>query len=247
MAKKKGLQVIALTDHDTISGAAEARAEGRRLGVTVLPGIEMSAREYHTFHILGYCFDTKEPGLNAWLHELETGRGERKLRIMAFLREKGIDFPLEEVDELAAGGIVGRPHFCRVILKHGFCKTWEEAFHTYLDTDEFHRRVDNEKPEGKLCVEKIKCAGGIVSLAHPYQIGLEREALEALIRRMKGWGLDAIECFHSGHTQEQISYYLSLAKKYDLLITGGSDFHGERIKADRPMVRLTLELERFRT
>ena len=162
---------------------------------------------------------------------------------MNYLQSRGVDFPLEEVDEVADGAAIGRPHFAQVMLRRGICKTWEEVFDTYLDTDEFHAVVE-DKPAAERCIRAVHNAGGFVSLAHPYQTGLEGAELEALVKRMKEAGqLDAIECWHSGHTQERSSFYLWLAKKYDLYVTGGSDFHGEKIKAERPMVGLTLELE----
>ena len=243
LASRKGLQVIALTDHDSIGGIEEAQAEAEKLGMKIIPGIEMSAIEYKTFHILGYGFDIHDKTVNEWFSDLEAGRQERKRRIHAYLHEKGVDFPIEEVDEMAAGGVVGRPHFCRVMLKHGICETWEDVFNIYLDTDEFHEKVDFKKPFGRDCVEIIKNAGGVVSLAHPYQINIGDEDLEMLLRQMKDWGLDAIECYHSGHTQEMISKYLALAEKYALRVTGGSDFHGEKIKPEIEMVRLKLEMD----
>jgi len=167
------------------------------------------------------------------------------VRIMDYLRGKGVDFPLEEVRELAGGNVIGRPHFARVMLKRGICQTWEEIFDTYLDTDEFHAVVE-DKPTAEECIAAIHEAGGFVSLAHPYQTGLEGAELESLVKRMMDtYGLETIECWHSGHTQERVSFYLSLAKKYDLIVTGGSDFHGEQFKADPPMAKLMLELDRL--
>ena len=245
LAKERGLQVIALTDHDAIGGIAEAQAEGEKQGVRVLPGVEFSARDYHTFHILGYCFDREILAKNKLFSRLADGRAERSVRIRDYLRTKGVEVDLDEVRETAGPGVIGRPHFCQVMLRHGVCKTWEEVFDTYLDTDEFHAVVE-DKPAAAECIAAVHEAGGIVSMAHPYQTGLEGADLEALVKRMKEAGqLDAIECWHSGHTQERSSFYLSLAKKYHLIVTGGSDFHGEQVKADRPMVRLTLELERM--
>ena len=242
-AKERGLQVIALTDHDAIKGIAEAQLEGERIGLKVIPGVEMSAREYHTFHILGYCFDPKILSQNELFMGLDDGRAERSVRIMDYLRCKGVDIPYQEVLDLAGTGVIGRPHFARVMLKHGICEKWEDVFDIYLDTDEFHEVVE-DKPAAESCVNAIHEAGGLVSLAHPYQTGLEGDDLEELVRKMKNAGqLDCIECYHSGHTQERISFYLSLAKKYDLIVTGGSDFHGEQVKADRPMARLYLDLD----
>lgn len=244
LAKQKGIQVMAITDHDAIAGFDEARLAGEKYGVTVLPGIEMSAAEYSTFHILGYCFDTKDKTLNERFSGLKACRQERELRIMDFLRAKGVDFPVSEVDELVSeGGTVGRPHFARVMLRRGICRTWKEVFDTYLDTEEFHKAVDFDKPKGRECVEWIKNAGGIVSLAHPYQTAINIDGLDALVRQMKDWGLDAIECWHFGHTKEMTAQYLELAKKYGLHATGGSDFHGEKIKPNIQLANLKLDLD----
>jgi len=243
LAKEKGLEAIAITDHDSISGLAEAQEAGERLGVKVIPGVELSARDYHTFHILGYNFDQAVLAQSKIFQGIEAGRAERSVRIMDYLRDKGVDFPLDEVRELAAGGAIGRPHFAHVMLKRGICQTWEEVFDTYLDTDEFHAVVE-DKPPAEECVAAVHEAGGFVSLAHPYQIGLDNASLEGLVRRMiDEHGLKAIECWHSGQTQEQCSFYLSLAKKYGLYVTGGSDFHGEQVKENRPMAGLSLELD----
>jgi len=243
IAKKNGLQAMAITDHDSISGLNEAQTQGEKLGIIVIPGIEMSAIEYPTFHILGYGFNTADPILNRVFNDLEAGRQERKRRIMAFLGEKGVVFPASEVDEMAGAGAVGRPHFARVMLKRGICQTWEEVFDTYLDTAEFHEKVDFEKPRICECIKWIKDAGGKVSLAHPYQIGISNEELDNLVCSLKTQGLDAIECYHSGHTSGMTATYLNLAKKYDLHVTGGSDFHGENIKPEIAMTRLELELD----
>lgn len=243
LAKEHGLHAIALTDHDSIKGISEAIHEGEKLGVKVIPGVEMSAREYHTFHLLGYCFHPVKLAQTELFRKVGSGRAERSVRIIDYLRSKGVDVPLEEVTELAGGGVIGRPHFARVMLARGICKTWEEVFGTYLDTDEFHEIVE-DKPSAQECISAIHEAGGIVSLAHPYQTGLDGEALETLVKRMVDqYGLEGIECWHSGHTQERSSFYLSLAKKYHLITTGGSDFHGEQVKAERKMAKLTLELD----
>lgn len=243
LAKDRGLQMIALTDHDSVKGIEEAILEGTKLGVKVIPGVEMSAREYHTFHLLGYCFDPVKLSHTHLFQGVGSGRAVRSVRIMEYLRSKGVEFPLEEVQELASTGVIGRPHFARVMLRRGICKTWEEVFDVYLDTDEFHEVVE-DKPTAQACISAIHEAGGIVSLAHPYQTGLEGEKLENLVKLMiDQYSLEGIECWHSGHTQERSSFYLHLAKKYNLIVTGGSDFHGEQVKAERSMARLALDLD----
>lgn len=241
LVKKNGIEVMALTDHDTMDGVREAMEAGEALGLRVIPGIEMSAREYKTFHILGYGMDMGDAGFESKIVSLQNGRGERGERITAFLHEKGIPVDYDEVKAQALGSSIGRPHFAQVILRHGWCKTWEEVFNGYLDTDEFHERVEN-KPPVRECIENIKNAGGKVSLAHPWQIGIENDALDALVKQLKGMGLDAIECYYPKHTPEQVAFYLSLTEKYDLHVTGGSDFHGEKVKPEIELARLELDV-----
>lgn len=243
LAKGRGIEVLALTDHDTLDGLEEAVQTGRKLGVNVIPGIELGAREYHTFHILGYNFDPAAPGLAALNRELKAGRDERGPRIVSFLRRQGIDISLSEAEQLAGGSILGRPHFAQVLMKRGYVSSIREAFDRYLDSDEFHRNVERPKPPVRTCVELIKAAGGKVSLAHPYQIGVDDETLVSIVRELVDYGLDAIECYYPKHTPEQQAFYLHLVEKYGLCITEGSDFHGEKVKPDVPLAALEMELD----
>ena len=243
LAKERGLDVLALTDHDTVDGLEEAVRAGEHMGLRVIRGIEFSAKEYPTFHILGYGFDPEAPALSDLCRELKEGRDQRAPRIIAFLEEQGVHIPLSEVEVLAGGRIVGRPHFAQVLTKHGYVSTNREAFDRYLDTREFLRRVERPKPPARVCVETIRSAGGKVSLAHPYQIGVDDEKLEDIVRELTGFGLDAIECYYPKHTPEQREFYLHLAEKYGLHVTGGSDFHGEKVKPDIKLTGSELELD----
>lgn len=241
LVKKRGAEVWALTDHDSVGGVNEAMAAGEALGLRVIRGVELSADDYLNLHILGYNFSVS--ALQNWFDNLQGGRNNRKYRIRDFLRTKGLEVPLDEVDEEAAGGSVGRPHFAKVMLRHGMVATRKEAFDLYLDTPEFQEIEKGTKPSARECVERIKAAGGKVSLAHPYQIVLNGETLEELLKRLKVYGLDAIECYYPKHTPEQTAEYLGLAKKYGLHVTGGSDFHGEKNKPDHPLAAWGLELD----
>ncbi len=240
LVKKRGAEVWALTDHDSVSGVDEAIEAGKALGLRVVRGVELSADDYLNLHILGYDFSVAV--MKKWFESLQGGRDDRKYRIRDFLRTKGLEIPLDEVDEEAAGGSVGRPHFAKVMLRHGYVSTRKEAFDLYLDTPEFHEIEKGTKPSARECVERIKAAGGKVSLAHPYQIVLNGESLEELVGRLKGYGLDAIECYYPIHASEQTVEYLRIAQKYGLHITGGSDFHGEKNKPDHPLAAWEQEL-----
>jgi len=241
LAKKRGIEVWALTDHDNLDGLDEAVTAGEALGLRVIRGVELSADDYLNLHILGYDFSV--PVLQVWIERLKRGRDDRKYRIRDFLRTKGLEISLDEVDMEAAGAAVGRPHFAKVMLRHGYVATRKEAFDRYLDTVEFQQIEKGTKPSAQECVERIKVVGGKVSLAHPYQIVLSGESLEELVKRLKSYGLDSIECYYPIHTPEQTAEYLRIAQKYDLHVTGGSDFHGEKNKPDHPLAAWELDLD----
>ncbi|MDE7245228.1 MAG: PHP domain-containing protein [Oscillospiraceae bacterium] len=238
LAKERGLEALALTDHDTLDGLEEAVRTGRELGIQVLRGVELGAKE--NLHILGYGFSPDAPGLRKLCASMKEGRDQRKYRILDFLREKGLALTLEEVEEIAGGNIIGRPHFAQAMVKRGYVSSNREAFGRYLDTEEYGK-IERQKPDMRTCVETLRGAGARVSLAHPYQ--LPEDELETLVCTLAGYGLDALECYYPRHTPEQQAYYLRLADKYHLHITGGSDFHGERVKPDISLAALSLELD----
>lgn len=243
LAKGRGLSILAVTDHDTIAGVNEAQHAGDALGLRVIRGVELSAKEHHNFHILGYGFRDGDTELSRLCEKFRAGRDERKYKIVDFLKEKGVEIDLAEVEELAGGEVIARPHFAQVLVKHGYAADNREAFNRYLDTEEFRHRVKRFKADARTCVEAIKGAGGKVSLAHPYQMGLPDDELDELVGQLKDWGLDAIECFYPKYTPEQQAFYLRLAEKYRLHQTGGSDFHGEKVKPDVQLAKLELELD----
>lgn len=135
------------------------------------------------------------------------------------LRESGARFPCKWSSVLE---IYTRPHFAQVMVRHGYVSTNREAFDRYLDTDEY-QKLERFKVSARDCIAAIRSDGGRAALAHPYQLGLDDERLEALIRQLKDSVLEAIECFYPRHTPEQTAFYLELARRYDLHVTGGSD------------------------
>ncbi len=242
LAKKRAVQVLALTDHDTIAGLEEAICAGEEMDLQVLRGIELSAKENRGLHILGYCFDCETPALLDLCEKLREGREERKYRLIDFLREKGAILSLDEVEEIAGGDIIARPHFAQALVRRGYVATVREAFDRYLDTEEY-QRIERFKPSACACVEAICGAGGKAALAHPYQLKLSDERVETIVKELAGCGLAAIECYYPEHTPAQTKFYLHLAEKYGLHVTGGSDFHGERIKPDTAIATLPLHLD----
>lgn len=242
MAKDSGLEVLALTDHDTMDGLEEAIQAGKMLGPRVIPGVELSAKEYPTFHILGYGFQLGPSPLTELCRRMKARRDKREERLLAFLLEKGVELSTAEVEELAGGNIIGRPHFAQAMVRRGYVSTNREAFDRYLDTEEYHKKVERGKPTARDCVEAIKQSGGMASLAHPHQIGVDEAELERIVRELTGYGLDAIECYYPKHTPAQQEFYLELAEKYALHVTGGSDFHGEHVKPDVRLVSIELDL-----
>ena len=243
LAKQKGIQVLALTDHDNIDGVVEASCAGQNLGVQVVPGVELSAKEYNTFHILGYGKFTQDSPLAKLCNRSREGRRGKALRIIDYLAEKGMYITMEEVRAVAGEGSIGRPHFARLMLEKKYISNYRDAFNLYLDTEEYHDCVEIEKPPVRACIEAIKTSGGKVALAHPYQIGIDNDEMDMLVHELVSYGLDAIESYYPKHTPEQTGFYLELTKKYGLYITGGSDFHGERVKPEIELAKLELELD----
>lgn len=232
-AFQKGVNFLAITDHDTLDGLDEGITAGEDLGMIVIRGIELSAKEYPTFHILGYNFfdgPETEP-LRQICREMKRERDQRKYKIIDFLKDNDVIIPLSEVEELA-GGVVGKPHFAQVLVQHGYADSVQDAFVKYLNTPEYRKRVKREKPSVLRCIDAIKQAGGKVSLAHPYQLGVDNAALEGIVRELKEHGLDAIELMYPKYTPDMRNFYQYLIDKYDLQATGGSDFHGEKVKPD---------------
>ncbi|MHB8066390.1 MAG: PHP domain-containing protein [Desulfobaccales bacterium] len=228
LAKDAGLQAVALTDHDTTDGLAEAVAAGQELGVEVIPGVEISAQfTDDSMHILGYFIDFKSGKLAERLAVLKQARKERNPKIVAKLNALGVAITMEQVERLSGGGQVGRPHIARALLESGYVKSMQQAFDIYL------------KNGGKAYVEKyrfppaeamdmIREAGGVPVLAHPFTLGLGSAfALKEVLLDLKAQGLAGVEIFYAEHTPEQEALYLKLAQELGLLATGGSDFHGD--------------------
>lgn len=226
LAQKAAVSALAITDHDIVSGLPEAFEAGARLGIEVIPGIEISSRYEETeLHILGYYLDWKDPVLNRRLETVRAGRGVRNPMIVQRLNDLGLALTYEEVRALAGTESVGRPHIARVLMAKGYVQSAKEAFDRYL-AEGRPAHVARDLPEPAEAISWITEAGGIAVLAHPTWIRKSREGLETLCAQLKGAGLTGLEVHYSTHNPRQTADYLEIARRLDLLVTGGSDFHG---------------------
>lgn len=229
LALKTNLKAIAITDHDTIEGTAEAVREGGKVGLEVVPGVEISV-EWHnsSIHILGYYIDGTKKALSSELNNLIRYREERNPRIIEKLNSLGIDISYDEVKTAAAGGTIGRPHFAQVLIEKGYVKNGNEAFRKYLQRGA-SAYVDKKRLSPQEGIQLIKEAGGIAVLAHPFMIdSIGENKIEELILKLKHMGIGGIETLYPTHNVQQTLQLKTIAEKYSLLLTGGSDFHGKQ-------------------
>ncbi|HNA45846.1 MAG: PHP domain-containing protein [Nitrospira sp.] len=225
-AKQAGLTALAITDHDIVDGIPEATAIGKELGIEVVPGVEISSRLGESeLHILGYFLNWTDPLLAQRLSTLRDSRHLRNPKIVQRLNELGIPITYEEVRALAGTESVGRPHIARLLMEKKFVTSAKEAFDRYLANGR-PAFVDRELPEPAEAVRWIREAGGVPVLAHPTWVRTSAEGLRVLVRDLKAAGLGGMEVHYSTHTPSQTTEYLDLARQCDLLVTGGSDFHG---------------------
>ncbi len=226
-AKAKGLQAIAITDHDTIDGCEEGLSEGERIGFEVIPGIEISA-EYSpgSMHILGFFLDIHHPLLNERLEYLQKARAERNPKMVAKLNQLGMEVTYEEVLKASGGGQVGRPHFANVLLEKKYVRSFPEAFERFLKKGA-PAYVDKFRFTSKEALHFISEARGVAVLAHPNTLGVNRSSeLEKLILQLVDEGLKGIEVYYPEHSAVEVAQYKTLADRYSLLSTGGTDYHG---------------------
>jgi predicted metal-dependent phosphoesterase TrpH len=238
-ADEARLEALAITDHDTFAGYDLAAPLAEDAGLALICGIELSTKLHtggsrRTVHLLGYFLrQAPTESFRSWLKQMHASRRDRNRRLALKLQGMGMDIRLEEVEALGRT-MAGRPHFARLMVSKGYVPHYRAAFDQYLD-ESASAYVDREEPALEDGIRLITDAGGISSLAHPVRLGISNaEKEEALVAAMVERGLEAIEAYHSDHDVNDTRRYLSLATKYGLQVTGGSDFHGE----NKPNVRL---------
>ena len=223
LAQRNGVKIMALTDHDSLGGLPAALERAVEAGIRIIPGIELSVSEQNMdVHLLAYGFDPSDARLLEAIARYRESRHDRARKILLRLKGLGIRIPMEEVEEIARGGAIGRPHVAEALMVNGHVETFHEAFQRYLG---HHAPACVAKHTVSLeeAVEVVRDAGGVTVLAHPGT--LNRDAwIAGLARR----GLDGIEVWHSKHGPAEINRYREIARAHGLIMTGGSDFHGER-------------------
>lgn len=225
-AKAKGLKAMALTDHDSVEGLEVAIRVGGKIGVEVIPGVELSAEfPEGAMHLLGFFVDRTAPSFLRRLSLLQAARRERNPKVIEKLRELGFEITEEEVAAASGGGQIGRPHFARVLMEKGYVETITEAFEKILGEGK-PAYIAKAQFTPEECIDLIHEADGVAVLAHPDTLRLPEEKGGPLFERLVQAGLDGIEVYYSTHTPEAIGRYERLAEKWNLVKTGGSDFHG---------------------
>ena len=233
LAVQLGLKAVAITDHDTLSGSIRAIAEGIPSSLNFLTGIEISAaapdgyRLKGSVHILGYGIDLHHSGLCAVLDELMAARQNRNPKIIARLNELGMDLSIDELDQIVGGATAGRPHIAQLMVQKNMARSIDDAFDRFLGKNK-PAYVDKYRAPMDEAINAITQAGGIAVLAHPFLNNInDPSTFERFLLTLKSMGLTGIEAIYPDHPKEATDLYLRLARKHDLLITGGTDFHGQ--------------------
>ena len=241
MAWRAGIRTMSVTDHDTVAAVAEIATLTRDIGMSFVPGIEITAvHDGRDVHMLGYFIDPQSEPFGEFLHRQRADRVRRLGEIVDRLTEIGKPIDREKVlAEKQAGGSLGRPMVARALVKAGHAADIRQAFEELIGEGKpaFVPRVG---PAPSEVVGIIARAGGVASLAHP---GLLKR--DDLIPAMVDAGLPALEAFHSDHDPETTEHYLALAARYGLAVSGGSDYHGEPVRRKSAFGRIGLPLEHF--
>jgi predicted metal-dependent phosphoesterase TrpH len=240
-AHAAGLAALALTDHDTLAGIDEARVAAATFGIRLLPGVELSVRDSERIedHLLGLFVDPGSAELQAFLSELQAQRESMAQRTIDALAQLGVPVDLQRVHELARGAVVTRPHIARAMVEAGHVASEQEAFERFLGSGK-PAAPPRPAPDPATAIRLVREAGGVSSLAHPVfpQDAEAAERLAGLPKRLDALvsaGLQGMECYYPDATPEVTKRLLGLARERNLVVTGGSDFHGPGKAPNAPL------------
>jgi predicted metal-dependent phosphoesterase TrpH len=233
MAAQAGLHAIAITDHDSLEGSRQVFSTEIPDNLQLVSGVEISVQPPASWshigglHILGYGIDLDHAGLAHALEELLRARERRIPQILAKLRQNGIDLPDDQVEAESGNGAPGRPHVAKVMVRHGIVKDIDEAFDRFLAKGK-PGYVDKYRLDCRQAFDLIRSAGGLPVLAHPYLIADCRQGrLAEFLKTFCAMGLAGVEAYYPKHPPEFTREVIALAQQLDLVVTGGSDFHGD--------------------
>lgn len=224
-ARDRGLDIISITDHDSVNGIKEASEYGKTIGLEVIPGVEISTDvDDKEIHLLAYFIDIESEELKKYLSFFRDERMHRAKRIIQKLRNLGLKISIEDVIERSKNSAIGRPHIAYTMVDLGLIPNYQQAFEKFIGDNgpAFERKIH---VSAQSALKLISDAGGLSFIAHP---GFMKENL--LLSLIKA-GVDGIECVHPSHSENQVQFYRGIVNQYCLLESGGSDFHGGK-KAD---------------
>lgn len=227
LAAETGLDVIALTDHDTQEGVDEALNAARRMGIEVIPGVELSLQfDDGGMHLIVLWLQPGRGPLQDRLEGLQHGRGARNERIVELLEDAGLPLTIDEVLEEARGGTVGRPHIAAVMMKRGYVPDIRTAFDLWLGAGK-PAYVGRDRLYPEEAISLARESGGVPVLAHPHTLGITTaSAMADVLDRLRHAGLIGLEAHYSTYRAHERAGYADLARRFDLLPSGGSDYHG---------------------
>lgn len=238
LAIEKRVGILGITDHDTLDGIKQIDKTNSLIvdsGIQIIDGVELSAKASKgRMHILGYDIDINNVNINKEMEKIKDNSINSVLSIMEQIkRDYGIVFGYSDIKELVnSNHNLGRPDLAKLCVKYGYASSIQDAFNKYLIEAYNKTRSTSKGLSYQECIELILQSKGIPILAHPKSLELPEKEFLILLKEMINSGLKGIEVYHSSHTEEEIKYYLEIANKYDLLISGGSDYHGKTIKPD---------------
>lgn len=231
LAKQCGLTTLAITDHDTMKGVKEAILEGTKEGIQVIPGMEISTNyKGNDIHILGYGMDPDDEKLKPVFEFVQNDRKERNQTILKKMQADGIE--IQESD-IQSKEIFGRPHFARILVEQGVATSISDAFERFLGQDQKYY-VPRRYLDMHQAIDIIHACHGKAVLAHPFQYQFSKEELDSFLQDAIHMGIDGLETYYTGYTDSQIHFLKDYAQNYVLIVTCGSDFHGD----NKPEIKL---------